>query len=1091
MADNDNDSRDDDKLSRPKLVVPPRDDNNTFDTGTRSGPRARKVIERAMEGENARAAERKPDERKFGDRKPDDRGPRGASDRPARPAGANDRYPPRRDDRGGSSSDRPGYGNRGSYENRGGSGDSRPPRDSRDSRPPFQNRDSRPPYQDRDSRPPASDRGDRPAYQDRGERPPFRPREDRPYAERGERPAGPPSADRPPYRPREDRPTGDRPYADRGADRPVSDRPPFRERSERPPYQERGERPPYQNRDSRPPSQDRGDRPAYQDRGQRPPFQDRGERPPFRPRDDRPYAERGDRPASPPRGDRPEGDRGERPPYQDRGERPPFRPRDDRPAGAPSGDRPPYRPREDRPFQGRDTDRSNRERSDRPPSLDRGPNPDRAPFHERGDRPAPDRAPSDRPPFRERSERPAYPERAERTPYQERGERAPYQERGERPPFRPREDRPYAERGDRPAGAPSSDRPPYRPREDRPAGDRPYADRGADRPASDRPPFRERNDRPAYPERSDRPAATDRNERAPYQDRGERPAFQGRTERPPFQGRSDRPPYQDRGDRPSRPREDRPFRPAGDRDERPRPVREPLPTGVLAAGIARWFSPCPRGLEPVLRDELAALGADDVRIVPGGVQFTGDHRLGMRVNLESRIASRVLRAIEQAPYRDEHDLNRIASRIDWASWFSPDCTIKVELVAQRSPLRSLEFTTLKVKDAICDRFRDEAGRRPSIDTASPDVRINVFCDEANATFYLDTSGEALFKRGWRLDKVAAPLRENLAAGLLALAGWQPDQPLIDPFCGSGTIAIEAAHIAQGRAPGLEREFAFRHLSGFDGTVWDELVAEARARINDAATGAIHGSDISIVALPAAQSNAKRAAVEIEWRQIDAKLIDPPTAEPGLVICNPPYGERVHVRGRPSVEEDDDDRAFFEEFGAALKSRFLGWRVAILSSDPNLVGKLRLKPARSIALYNGALACKLHVFEIRSASGDDFDRDEAKALGNRLYDEDEAAPESADMTPTEAHDATETTDATDATAADSALIPMPVDVTPIETASADVAIDTDRDADTVSIESESGLPDAPAIDADSAANDAGDTDPVADPSPSSPDHEHGV
>nr|WP_169732482.1 THUMP domain-containing protein [Derxia gummosa] len=381
-------------------------------------------------------------------------------------------------------------------------------------------------------------------------------------------------------------------------------------------------------------------------------------------------------------------------------------------------------------------------------------------------------------------------------------------------------------------------------------------------------------------------------------------------------------------------------------------------------------------------------------IVPGGVKFTGDHRLGMRVNLESRIASRVLRAIHDAPYRDEHDLNAIAAGIDWAAWFSPECTIKVELVAQRSPLRSLEFTTLRIKDAICDRFRDETGERPSIDTSTPDVRINVFCDERDATFYLDTSGEALFKRGWRLDKVAAPLRENLAAGLIALAGWTADKPLLDPFCGSGTIPVEAAHIAFGRAPGLEREFAFRHLAGFDGKVWDALLADARARINDEADARIFGGDISIAALPAAKANAERAGVEIEWRQIDARQAEPPTAEPGLILCNPPYGERIHVRGRPVEQEDGDDREFFEEFGRALKERFTGWRVAILSSDPNIVGKLRLKPSRSIALFNGALACKLHIFEIHANSGADFDAEEAKALGNRLVEDDADVEDSA-------------------------------------------------------------------------------------------------
>ncbi len=966
MADQDNDSRDDDKPSRPQLRVPPRDDN-TWDTGTRSGPRARKVIERARESEPPRppAAERRPD----GERRPDDRYAR--NDRP--PPRGDDRYP-RRDDRG-----------------------------QRDDRAPYQGRNTDRPT---DDRPPYQPRGDRPAYQDRGERPPFRPREDRPYQERSERPAG------------------DRPFHER-SDRPAGDRPPYQPRGDRPAYQDRGERPPFRPREDRPfqdrgdrPFHERGDRPAgdrppYQPRGDRPAYQERGERPPFRPREDRPFQDRGDRPA----GDRPFRERDDRPTYQDRGERPPFRPREDRP------------------------------------------------FQDRGDRP-----------FRERDDRPA----GDRPPYQPRGDRPAYQERGERPPFRPREDRPFQDRSERPAG----DRP-FRERDDRPAyqdrgerapfrprEDRPFQDRG-DRPAGDRP-FRERGDRPAYP---------DRGERAPFRPREDRP-FQDRSERPagdrPFRERGDRPAYQDRGERPPfRPRDDRPYqsrddRPRFDRDnrgERPAPARPPAATGDLATGIARWFSPCPRGLEPVLRDELHKLEAGEIRIVPGGVQFTGDHRLGMRVNLESRIASRVLRAIETGTYRDEHDLNRIAGGIDWAGWFSPDVTIKVELVAQRSPLRSLEFTTLKIKDAICDRFRNETGRRPSIDTATPDVRISVFCDESNAIFYLDTSGEALFKRGWRLEKVAAPLRENLAAGLLALSGWTPAEPLIDPFCGSGTIPIEAAHIAFGRAPGLEREFAFRHLAGFDGTVWDALLAEARARINDETEARIYGSDISIAALPAAKSNAERAGVDIEWRQIDARLVEPPTPEPGLLICNPPYGERIHVRGRQTDEVNDDDRAFFEDFGRALKERFVGWRVAILSSDPNLAGKLRLKPARSLALFNGALACKLHVFEIRAESGEEFDREEAKALRNRVvYDEE------ADLAFIEPE--------AESTAAEPTPEPSAPHATDIDSSSADDA------SDVVATSLPADPPQSPAdVDADAGLPPAGadaDADVVSDPTPAGPE-----
>ncbi|HEX4883331.1 MAG TPA: THUMP domain-containing protein, partial [Casimicrobiaceae bacterium] len=220
--------------------------------------------------------------------------------------------------------------------------------------------------------------------------------------------------------------------------------------------------------------------------------------------------------------------------------------------------------------------------------------------------------------------------------------------------------------------------------------------------------------------------------------------------------------------------------------------------------MERFFAPCPRGLEPALAAELDALAATEVRATDGGVAFAGPLELAYRANLESRIASRILWRVGGGRYRDERDVHALAKAIDWKRLFRPDRTIRVDVAATRSPLASLEYATLTIKDAVCDRFRDDTGTRPSVDKRAPDVRVSAYLTGDEATFYVDTSGDPLFKRGWRHDTEEAPLRENLAAGLLALAGWTPGTPLLDPMCGSGTILIEGALMAAQEAPGLQR-----------------------------------------------------------------------------------------------------------------------------------------------------------------------------------------------------------------------------------------------------------------------------------------------
>lgn len=322
-----------------------------------------------------------------------------------------------------------------------------------------------------------------------------------------------------------------------------------------------------------------------------------------------------------------------------------------------------------------------------------------------------------------------------------------------------------------------------------------------------------------------------------------------------------------------------------------------------------FFAPCPRGLEAALAAELAQIAArhaiapyDAGAQVPGGVHFRGAWAAGMAANLHSRIASRVLLKIAHRPYRNEQDVYALALEQPWERWFASTQTLRVDITAIKSPLKSLEFATLRVKDAICDRLREKTGARPSIDTAQPDVRVFAFLTAGDCTLYLDTSGEPLFKRGWRLDKGAAPLRENLAAGILRLAGWTPGTPLYDPMCGSGTFVAEAAQIALGVAPGVERRFGFEKLKQYDITAWQTLKVAAmdakRAARGKRDDLLIFGSDISGDMLEKARANLERAGVPSLWlKQIDARNMTPPAAAPGVIVTNPPYGERIEVRGR--------------------------------------------------------------------------------------------------------------------------------------------------------------------------------------------------
>src|SRR5688572_671562 len=223
----------------------------------------------------------------------------------------------------------------------------------------------------------------------------------------------------------------------------------------------------------------------------------------------------------------------------------------------------------------------------------------------------------------------------------------------------------------------------------------------------------------------------------------------------------------------------------------------------MTSSSLQFFGPCPGGLEEALAAELAEIGAAEVAAAQGGVHFQGDWETCWRANLFSRIATRVLYRVQHRPYEDESDIYRAAFETSWGKWFGPRHTIRVHTTAAQAEVRSLDYVTIAIKDALCARFIEEVGERPSVDTEAPDVRVHAFLDASTITLYLDTSGEPLFKRGYRRMTSEAPIKENLAAGILRLTGWQPGTPLLDPMCGSGTFLLEAAQIALNIAPGAD------------------------------------------------------------------------------------------------------------------------------------------------------------------------------------------------------------------------------------------------------------------------------------------------
>ena len=376
-----------------------------------------------------------------------------------------------------------------------------------------------------------------------------------------------------------------------------------------------------------------------------------------------------------------------------------------------------------------------------------------------------------------------------------------------------------------------------------------------------------------------------------------------------------------------------------------------------------WFVACGLGLEPAVESELHEIGAAEVVALRGGVGFRGDLRMGYRANLWLRSAIRVQEQLLDTRIHDTEDLYAAVAGLDWEQWMTPDQTLAVFASIRDAPAFSHSgYVALRTKDAIVDQFRARHGRRPSVDTHMPDLPIKLFLQGDHLRIYRDFSGVSLHKRGYRPVQVKSPLNEATAAGLLRLTGWDRASPLIDPMCGSGTFVIEAAMLAADHAPGLLRTFPFEYWIDFDAPLWETLLDEARERARSSLDFPLAGADRHPGAIGIAEESAYTARVDhlVTFRCADVRDLAPPFA-PGIVVVNPPYGERI---GR----DDDDLLASWQELGAFLRERCAGATAWVLCGDRDLTRHLGLKTSARVPVMNGPIECRWLRYDIHAKDG---------------------------------------------------------------------------------------------------------------------------
>jgi len=389
----------------------------------------------------------------------------------------------------------------------------------------------------------------------------------------------------------------------------------------------------------------------------------------------------------------------------------------------------------------------------------------------------------------------------------------------------------------------------------------------------------------------------------------------------------------------------------------------------MAAAPFTTVAVVPPGLEEVAAAELAELGAADVQPLRRAVRCRCDLATYYRLQLRARLPFRLLRQLAAFPCRGRDDLYAGVQRAtDWGVWLPPEHSFRVEASGSLPGLNHSHYTALQVKNALVDWQRDHWGSRSSVDLDDPDLGLHLHLSAGRpgqtpqAILSLDGSGESLHRRGYRARLGLAPLKENLAAGLIRLTGWDGSLPLADPLCGSGTLLIEAACLALAREPGLERRFALERWPDFNGRLWSQEVAAAAALAREGLADGrplapLLGNEAEADVLAQAQANAEAAGVGrwLQWQQGDCRNFQPPPG-PGILVCNPPYGERLGER--------DQLVQLYADLGAMLKERCGGWTLWLLSGNPELTGDLRMKASRRIPVSNGGIDCRWLRYDIR-------------------------------------------------------------------------------------------------------------------------------
>jgi putative N6-adenine-specific DNA methylase len=372
----------------------------------------------------------------------------------------------------------------------------------------------------------------------------------------------------------------------------------------------------------------------------------------------------------------------------------------------------------------------------------------------------------------------------------------------------------------------------------------------------------------------------------------------------------------------------------------------------------RYFATCARGTEPVLADELRALGAADVAPGRGGVGFAGDRALLYRANLWLRTAIRVLRPVLEAPVSSPDELYEAVRSVEWSRYMTPDHTLAVDCNVRDSQITHSKYAALRTKDAICDQFLERRGRRPSVDVEEPMIGLNLHVYRNQAVLSLDSSGESLHKRGYRPILTRAPLNEALAAALVLLTGFRGETAFADPLCGSGTLPIEAAWIALRRPPGLtRRRFGFQSWMDYDVGLWTELRDEARRGVRKQLLAPVIGSDARRDAIEFSKTNARAAGIGhlVRFEVRDVRDFRPPEGPPGVILCNPPYGERIG--------EEKELRALYQTLGGVFRERCAGWTAYVFTGNARLARQLGLEPAAQVPLFNGKIPCRLLRFDL--------------------------------------------------------------------------------------------------------------------------------